>query len=256
MLERKIFKEEMRSDRLSHCNDYIAHTILSSRRKLSFMIIQIYAAQSSDQAQKLVELGVDYVGIDVGIRHEWPSILSPETANDVLSGVTNPAKKVILTISSNLDDIHEIISRMTFDILHLAAEPTGISPEDVRTLKKLVPNLHVMRTIPVTGQESIMLAQQYDKIADYLLLDSRSTKTGLVGATGETHDWNVSRKIVTSVSIPVILAGGLGPDNVADAIAVVHPHGVDSKTKTNNLGIKGKDLEKVRQFVQIAHATK
>ena len=211
----------------------MTHTILSIERRYFFMITQIYAVKTADQARKLVELGVDYIGADVGIRNEWPSILTPEKANEALSGVTNPAKKVILTISSDLNDISDIIRRTKFDIVHLATEPTILSPDDVRTLKKHMPNLQVMRTIPVTDMESIALAKQYDKIADYLLLDSRSKKTGLIGATGEPHDWNISRKIVTSVSIPVILAGGLGPDNVAEAIAKVHPYGVDSKTKTN-----------------------
>jgi phosphoribosylanthranilate isomerase len=113
-----------------------------------------------------------------------------------------------------------------------------------------------MRTIPVRDEECIDLAKQYDGIADYLLLDSRRKKDNQIGATGETHDWNLSKKIVESVSIPVILAGGLGPDNVAEAILKVKPFGVDSKSKTDMAGGHGKDLEKVREFVRIAKAVK
>ena len=58
------------------------------------------------------------------------------------------------------------------------------------------------------------------------------------------------------MSIPVVLAGGLGPDNVAEAVAVVKPFGVDSKTKTDNMGSHEKDIEKVRQFVKLAKAIK
>jgi phosphoribosylanthranilate isomerase len=58
-----------------------------------------------------------------------------------------------------------------------------------------------------------------------------------------------------SVSVPVIIAGGLGPDNVADAIRAVQPAGVDSKTKTDKFdGSHVKDLEKVRRFVSSAKA--
>lgn len=220
------------------------------------MITQIYEVQTANQARKLVELGVDNIGVLVGIQNEWPSILTPEKANKVLSGVTGSAKKVLLTISNDINDINEIINRTTFDILHLAAEPTELSYHDVLTLKKQNSNLKVMRTIPVIGEESIALAKQYDGIADYLLLDSRSKKTGTIGVTGEPHDWNVSSEIVKSVSIPVILAGGLGPDNVAKAIAKVRPYGVDSKTKTDKPGGAEKDLEKVKQFVQITRETK
>ena len=64
------------------------------------------------------------------------------------------------------------------------------------------------------------------------------------------------QKIVDSVSIPVILAGGIGPDNVAVAIATVGPFGVDSKTKTDLSGGTGKDIEKVKEFIRIAKSTK
>ncbi|MCB0014782.1 MAG: hypothetical protein KDE34_22860, partial [Anaerolineales bacterium] len=76
-----------------------------------------------------------------------------------------------------------------------------------------------------------------------------------IGASGVTHDWNISREIVRRVKIPVILAGGLSPDNVAAAIAQVQPWAVDSLTHTNERLPGGgfrKDLEKVRQFVAAA----
>ncbi len=68
-----------------------------------------------------------------------------------------------------------------------------------------------------------------------------------------THDWSISRKIVESVSIPVILAGGLSADNVAEAIEAVRPWGVDSYTHTNHPGDRmNKDLTQVRAFVSNA----
>jgi phosphoribosylanthranilate isomerase len=104
-----------------------------------------------------------------------------------------------------------------------------------------------MRTIPVIDESSIDLAREYDGIADYLLLDT--FKKEQIGATGQIHNWQISKKIVESVKTPVILAGGLGPDNVEEAIKIVKPTGVDSKTKTDKTNGKGKDLEKVKKFV-------
>ena len=69
-----------------------------------------------------------------------------------------------------------------------------------------------------------------------------------------THDWTISRRIVEAVHIPVILAGGLGPDNVAEAIRTVRPAGVDSKTKTDRDGSNAKDLDRVRRFHEAARA--
>jgi phosphoribosylanthranilate isomerase len=221
------------------------------------MITQIYETQNYDEARELVELGVDYVGVLVGIKNEFPGELTPEQAVETLRGVTGGAKKVVLSLSKNLDDIAVIVNKTNPDILHLPAEPQDILPTDIQTLKKQFPNVKMMRTIPVGGDEScIEMAKQYDGIADYLLLDSRRKSDNQIGATGETHDWNLSRKIVESVSIPVILAGGLGPENLKEAILKVRPFGVDSKSKTDKVGSRGKDMEKIKEFIRIARETK
>jgi phosphoribosylanthranilate isomerase len=74
-----------------------------------------------------------------------------------------------------------------------------------------------MRSIPVVGEASIDIARRYEGIADFLLLDSHRESDRQIGALGLTHDWNISRRIVELVRTPVILAGVLGPDNVAEA---------------------------------------
>src|SRR5437016_3634350 len=82
------------------------------------------------------------------------------------------------------------------------------------------------------GEISIDIARSYEGIVDFLLLDSHREPDRQIGALGVTHDWTISRRIVELLRTPVILAGDLGPDNVADAIGAVRPAGVDSKTKT------------------------
>jgi phosphoribosylanthranilate isomerase len=116
----------------------------------------------------------------------------------------------------------------------------------------LLKKSQIMRSIPITGEESIEAAQEYDGIADYLLLDSHNPGDKQIGALGKIHDWSTSKRIVISVKTPVILAGGLGPDNVLEAIQTVHPAGVDSKTKTDRSDGNGKDIERVKGFVKIA----
>ncbi len=136
--------------------------------------------------------------------------------------------------------------------MHLGTSPGKLSLTDVIKLKQKFPDLKIMRTIPVVDVKSIKLAKQYEEVVDYLLLDTYEKKGAQLGVTGKTHNWEISRKIVNSVKIPVILAGGLGPDNVAKAIRKVKPAGVDSKTKTDKMGGHGKDMEKVKEFVKIA----
>ena len=72
-----------------------------------------------------------------------------------------------------------------------------------------------------------------------------------------THSWELDRRIIRSVRIPVIIAGGLGPENVQDAIRVADPAGVDSKTKTDKKdGTHTKDLKKVSAFVTAVRSVK
>ena len=86
-----------------------------------------------------------------------------------------------------------------------------------------------------------------------LLLDSHRPGDVQIGALGVTHSWEIDKKMVELPRIPVLIAGGLGPDNVVNAIRIVQPAGVDSKTKTDKGdGSHTKDLDKVKQFVSRA----
>ena len=132
--------------------------------------------------------------------------------------------------------IEDWAARLGQSIVHLGAAPELLSPDQTARLKGKLPGRLLMRSIPVIGEESVALARLYDGIADFLLLDSHRASDRQIGALGITHDWRISRRIVDLVRTPVILAGGLGPDNVAEAIRAVRPAGVDSKTRTDRPG--------------------
>jgi phosphoribosylanthranilate isomerase len=112
-----------------------------------------------------------------------------------------------------------------------------------------------MQAVSVTGPGSVAVARDYAEVADFLILDTQSPEIPGIGASGMTHDWSVSRAIVDAVRIPVILAGGLSPENVRDAIHAVVPWGVDSLTHTNEPLPDGgfrKDMGRVAAFVAAA----
>ena len=77
--------------------------------------------------------------------------------------------------------------------------------------------VEIVQASPVTGPESIDIALAYEEVADILFLDSVAPDVNGIGIAGVTHDWNISRKIVETVSKPCILAGGLSPENVAES---------------------------------------
>ena len=216
------------------------------------MLVQIYETSSPEEARALGELGVDHVGVLVG-DGSFPREQSVDRARLIFSAIPSSSKAVALLLSADVRLIEHIVLELKPAILHLGASCNLLRPSEVRKLKERCGNIAVMRSIPVVGDESIAIAQSYDGIADVLLLDSHRPGDLQIGALGVTHSWEIDREIVEIVRIPVFIAGGLGPDNVVDAIRIVRPAGVDSKTKTDKGdGSRTKDLEKVKQFVSRA----
>jgi phosphoribosylanthranilate isomerase len=214
------------------------------------MIVQIYETQHVSEARELEAVGVDHIGVLVG-QGRYARELRPPQARRIFQAITR-ARRVALSLADDVEEVSEVVAQTVPDILHLGTVPEALGPEAVVTLKTRFPDLQLMRTIPVIDEQSLILAQQYDGLVDYLLLDTYQPGETQVGATGVSHDWDLSRRIVASVHTPVMLAGGLGPQNVADAIRTVRPAGVDSKTHTDQDGGPYKNIEKVKAFVRIA----
>ena len=120
-------------------------------------------------------------------------------------------------------------------------------------IRERIAPVRLLRAIAVRAGETISEADAHQETADYLMLDSGAKGLPVLGASGETHDWSVARTVVERSRIPVILAGGLSADNVAQAIAAVRPWGVDSFTHTDVPGNRGKkDPPRVRAFIAAA----
>ena len=215
------------------------------------MIVQIYEIQDAIEAREVCAAGVDHIGILVG-DGLFPREISVNNARNIRNAVVAPAKTSVLTLSPDVIAIEQIARALNPEILHLGSLLHEIGISEIRELRKKFPRMQIMRSIPVLGQESVEAADQFASVCDFLLLDTYKDKDTQIGATGLTHDWTISRTIVDRVRIPVILAGGLGAENVREAIQAVNPAGVDSKTLTDRQGTHRKDLEHVRRFVQIA----
>jgi phosphoribosylanthranilate isomerase len=122
-----------------------------------------------------------------------------------------------------------------------------------------------MRTIPVGAPRNaqqiptLEIAKCFEGASDYFLMDTSlgsEPVDGFIGITGRTGDWTVARQLAESSCLPVILAGGLSPENVYEAVMAVRPFGVDSCTRTNAVDASAgpvrfkKDLNRVKAFVQ------
>jgi phosphoribosylanthranilate isomerase len=218
------------------------------------MIVQIYEVSSAAEAVRLAGLGVDHIGVLVG-PGVFPREVDAARAKATFAALPRTAKRVALSLSGDAAEIARVARETAPDILHIGAAIELFTVAQTRDLKRQCPGVALMRSIPVVGKAAIAWAKDYEGVADWLLLDSHSAGDRQIGALGITHDWSVSRAIASSVEVPVILAGGLGPDNVAEAIRVVRPAGVDSKTRTDRHDGSGKDFDLVARFVRAARQT-
>ena len=219
------------------------------------MIVQIYEVSTPAEAHALGATGVDHIGVLVG-EGSFPREQTIEQAREIFAAIPAGSKASALSLSHDVELITRLTTALMPAILHLGAAPQHLSPAQLRTVKAEFPKVSLMRSIPVVDESSIALACSYDGIADWLLLDSYESGDRQVGALGVTHSWELDRRIIESVRIPTIIAGGLGPENVQEAIRVARPAGVDSKTKTDKSdGSHTKDLQKVSAFVKASRAS-
>lgn len=98
-----------------------------------------------------------------------------------------------------------------------------------RELREALPGVSLVQVVHVTGPEAVDEAMAVAPYVDAVLLDSGNQSLAIkeLGGTGRTHDWRLSREIREAIDVPLFLAGGLNPSNVAAAIREVQPFGID-----------------------------
>ena len=224
---------------------------------MALPLVQVYTMQSVDEALAVAAVGVRHVGVTPS-SCGLPGEISIDLAAEICRAVTGHATSVALSVEGDLRPIVEMVSVVQPDIVHLCGPEGSLDPDAVAALRTHLRDTPIMQAIAVTGPEAVDVARSFVPVVDYLILDSVSEDIGGVGAAGTVHDWNISVAIVDAVDVPVILAGGLSPDNVAAAIAAVRPWAVDSLTHTNRPLPEGgfrKDLSEVERFVSAVQGT-
>ena len=222
------------------------------------MIVQIYSLMNADEAVACAQAGADHVGVLVSrtIDHRYPCEVLPEEGKKIFAALKGKAKRVLICVEPDQESVLKMTEELRPDILHLCADFHG-SFAFRKILRQRCPEIELMEAVGVRDESAIAQALVKAKYADYLILDTMPSDNPGIGAAGTTHDWNIDRKIIEQVHIPVIEAGGLGVDNIQEVIRQLHPWGVDSCTRTSIKKdgiIIGKDMEKVRIFCTLAKA--
>lgn len=223
------------------------------------MIKQIYSLIQYDEAVKTMAAGADNIGL-VPMQHG--GVPAHRVPLDRVHKIFDEAKRrgvtsVAIMLTNDPQEMIDIAEKVQPDILHIAGDGYAADAEFAKRLKAVAPHTELMQAVLVDNESAIDRVKHFEDFVDYILLDSGLAHDTGIGASGETHDWNIDAKIVQEVKVPVIEAGGLGPDNVAAAIEKIRPYGVDSLTKTSikyEGGNMEKDIDKVKAFCQNADA--
>ena len=196
-----------------------------------------------------MDAGADAIGFLVGVPSS-PRNLTLERAETLLDQVPIFIDSIVVTAPKSIEWLVEIYERL---------KPSGIQIHgkeelDSSIIHEKIEDVNLIKTVYVTEDALNETVIKDLKTFDAVLLDSFSQ--GQYGGTGKVHDWILSRQIKEAVSpIPVILAGGLNPENVKEAILAVEPYAVDVASGVEaNPGIK--DQSKVRAFVENAKQIK
>jgi phosphoribosylanthranilate isomerase len=211
--------------------------------------VKICGIATPHDAAIAVAAGADAIGLLVELDHPSPDELQVDTAAAIAVGLPTTVTVVLVTHRVDPEGIEWLCRRVRPGCLQLHGV---VHRRTMPELRERLPGLPFLKALHPEVDSAVDEALLWSSLVDGLLLDTRAGDR--IGGTGITHDWELSAKIVAALpGFPVILAGGLGPENVADAVRTVRPWGVDVNSGVR-AGPARKDPQRVRAFVQAARA--
>ncbi len=213
--------------------------------------IKICGVRSLEAAQVAAQSGANLLGLV--FYPPSPRFLTPAAADELVAGLKILPRRpalVGLFVNVPLDEMTAAVGRYGLDYVQLSGDET---PAQVGHVRRLKPVIRALRLPAQVGpEEALRLAAPYGELEGVmLLLDTH--KAGMYGGTGKTGDWAAAREIARRY--PTLLAGGLTPANVAEAVRQVQPWGVDVSSGVEQDGAPGhKDLQKIKDFCRAARA--
>lgn len=201
--------------------------------------VKICGVTTREDLGAVVEAGADAIGVTVDVPVETPREIDAERAADIVSATPPFVTTVLVTMPDPPASAVGVAERVGPDVVQVHGDS---APDDIASLSA---DLDARVVVAVSPDD----APRYDTVADALLVDSLDESGA--GGTGSTHDWERTRELVSELASPVVLAGGLTPENVAGAVETVDPFAVDVAS-----GVEGhpgrKDPAAVEAFVRRA----
>lgn len=186
-----------------------------------------------------VEAGADAIGVVADVPVDTPREVGIERAADLVDAVSPLVASVLVTMPDDAERAIDLVERVRPDALQIHGP---FDPDDLA-------RVHAAIDGPVIGSvdpADLDRTREYPPVADTVLVDS--TDASGAGGTGRTHDWERTRELTADLDVPIVLAGGLTPENVGRAVETVEPFGVDVASGVAS-GDGRKDHDAVARFV-------
>lgn len=211
--------------------------------------VKVCCIASIEEADLALAAGADALGL-VSAMPSGPGPIPESDIATIVRHVGARAATVLLTSRQDARGIGDQLDRIRPTVVQLVDE---LPHAEYAALRAAHPSVALMQVIHVRGSRSVTEAIQVAPLVDAILLDSGNPTAAVkeLGGTGRVHDWTVSRAIREAVAVPVFLAGGLRPSNVAEAIGAVEPFGVDVCSGVRSGGRL--DRLAVHAFIHAAH---
>jgi phosphoribosylanthranilate isomerase len=177
------------------------------------------------EARTAVAHGADALGL-VSAMPSGPGVIGEELIAEIAATVPPPIATFLLTSGQDADAIVAQQRRCRTNAVQLCDR---LPAREYAKLRGALAGIALVQVVHVTGEESVEEAAQIGPLVDAILLDSGNPSLPVkeLGGTGRTHDWTLSRKLRDVVDVPIFLAGGLRPSNIAEAIRAVRPFALD-----------------------------
>ena len=187
--------------------------------------VKICCISSHEEANLAIDCGAHALGL-VGHMPSGPGVIADELIAEIAASVPAGTETFLLTSETHTEEIvahHQRVRTTTIQLVD------AIQSGTYQELRSALPDVKLVQVIHVIDQASIAEALEAAEAVDFLLLDSGNPKlkVKVLGGTGRTHNWAISKEIVETSPIPVFLAGGLKPANVKLAVEQVQPFGLD-----------------------------
>jgi phosphoribosylanthranilate isomerase len=210
--------------------------------------IKVCCIASVEEAMLAIAHGADAVGL-VGAMPSGPGPIPDARIAKIAAAVPPPVASFLLTSSTSAESIADQVRRTGASTVQVVRH---IAKAEAETLARLLPTTRRVQVIHVEDERALDLIGTYAPHVHAFLLDSGrpSAATPEFGGTGRTHDWEISAEFVRRSPLPVFLAGGLNPANVAEAIRTVRPYGLDLCSALRTSGAL--DAAKLEAFMRAA----